>query len=48
MHAIGHYVQHVCSSNTFGGLVILNLIAFTTNALNGELLAQRPEYDRST
>jgi uncharacterized membrane protein YeiH len=44
MHAIGHYVQHVCSSNTFGGLVILTLIASTS--LNGELLARRPEYYR--
>jgi uncharacterized membrane protein YeiH len=46
VNAIVQYFQHLFSYITFGDFVILNLIAATTNALNGGLLAQRPDYYR--
>lgn len=46
MNAIVQYFQHLFSYITFGSFVIIDLIAATTNALNGGLLAQRPDYYR--
>jgi len=46
MNAIVQYVQHLFSCITIGDFLIINLIAATTNALNGGLLAQRPDYYR--
>lgn len=40
------YLAHLASYITFGDFVIIDLIAATTNALNGALLAQRPDYYR--
>ena len=40
------YLTHLFSYLTVGNFVIIDLIAATTNALNGALLAQRPDYYR--
>ena len=40
------YFTHLFSYLTPGNFVIIDLIAATTNALNGALLAQRPDYYR--
>jgi uncharacterized membrane protein YeiH len=40
------YIAYLASFITVGGFVIIDLIAATTNALNGALLAQRPDYYR--
>lgn len=37
-------VEHLASFLTFGNFLIIDLIAATTNAFNGGLLAQRPDY----
>ena len=39
-----HYLAYLASFITIGNFVIIDLIAATTNALNGALLAQRPDY----
>lgn len=41
---LGPYFANLFSYLTFGSFVIIDLIAATTNALNGALLAQRPDY----
>jgi uncharacterized membrane protein YeiH len=46
MDAIVQTFEHLFSYLTFGDFLIINLIAATTNALNGALLAQRPDYYR--
>src|SRR5215831_2723074 len=46
MDAIVQTFDHLFSYLTFGEFLIINLIAATTNALNGALLAQRPDYYR--
>ncbi len=38
------YLAYLASFITVGSFVIIDLIAATTNALNGALLAQRPDY----
>ena len=40
------YFAYLASFITVGSFVIIDLIAATTNALNGALLAQRPDYYR--
>jgi uncharacterized membrane protein YeiH len=40
------YLAYLASFLTVGNFVIIDLIAATTNALNGALLAQRPDYYR--
>lgn len=40
------YITYLFSFLTVGSFVIIDLIAATTNALNGALLAQRPDYYR--
>jgi uncharacterized membrane protein YeiH len=40
------YLAYLASFITVGSFVIIDLIAATTNALNGALLAQRPDYYR--
>ncbi len=40
------YLAYLVSFITVGSFVIIDLIAATTNALNGALLAQRPDYYR--
>ena len=40
------YITHLASFITVGSFVIIDLIAATTNALNGALLSQRPDYYR--
>lgn len=40
------YLTYLASFLTVGNFVIIDLIAATTNALNGALLAQRPDYYR--
>ena len=39
-----HLLAYLASFITVGSFVIIDLIAATTNALNGALLAQRPDY----
>ncbi len=39
-----HYFTYLASFLTVGNFVIIDLIAATTNALNGALLVQRPDY----
>jgi uncharacterized membrane protein YeiH len=39
-----NYITYLLSFLTVGNFVIIDLIAATTNALNGALLAQRPDY----
>jgi uncharacterized membrane protein YeiH len=39
-----HYLAYLFGFLTVGSFVIIDLIAATTNALNGALLAQRPDY----
>jgi uncharacterized membrane protein YeiH len=39
-----HEADFMASFLTFGNFVIIDLIAATTNAFNGALLAQRPDY----
>jgi uncharacterized membrane protein YeiH len=46
MSAITAYFAYLASFLTLGNFVIIDLIAATTNALNGALLAQRPDYYR--
>jgi uncharacterized membrane protein YeiH len=41
---LGHYLAYLASFITIGNFVIIDLIAAATNALNGALLAQRPDY----
>lgn len=41
------YWRHVFSYLQIGDFLIIDLIAATTNALNGALLAQRPDYYRT-
>ena len=41
-----NYFAYLASFITVGSFVIIDLIAATTNALNGALLAQRPDYYR--
>lgn len=40
------YIAYLVSFLSVGNFVIIDLIAATTNALNGALLAQRPDYYR--
>ena len=40
------YFAYLASFITVGSFVIIDMIAATTNALNGALLAQRPDYYR--
>src|SRR5512147_1994884 len=40
------WLAYLASFITVGSFVIIDLIAATTNALNGALLAQRPDYYR--
>jgi len=40
------YIAYLGSFLTVGSFVVIDLIAATTNALNGALLAQRPDYYR--
>ena len=40
------YFAYLVSFLSVGSFVIIDLIAATTNALNGALLAQRPDYYR--
>ena len=40
------WIAYWASFLTVGSFVIIDLIAATTNALNGALLAQRPDYYR--
>jgi uncharacterized membrane protein YeiH len=39
-----HYLTYLFGFLAVGNFVIIDLIAATTNALNGALLAQRPDY----
>lgn len=39
-----HYFTYLAGFLTVGNFVLIDLIAATTNALNGALLAQRPDY----
>jgi uncharacterized membrane protein YeiH len=41
---LSSYFAYMASFISVGGFVIIDLIAATTNALNGALLAQRPDY----
>ena len=41
---LSSYFAYLASFITVGSFVIIDLIAATTNALNGALLAQRPDY----
>ena len=41
------YLLYLAHFITVGNFVIIDLIALTTNALNGALLVQRPDYYRS-
>ena len=41
---LSSYFAYMASFFSVGGFVIIDLIAATTNALNGALLAQRPDY----
>jgi uncharacterized membrane protein YeiH len=41
-----HYFTYLAGFLTVGNFVIIDLFAATTNALNGALLAQRPDYYR--
>ena len=40
------YFAYLASFLVVGSFVLIDLIAATTNALNGALLAQRPDYYR--
>jgi uncharacterized membrane protein YeiH len=41
---VGSYLAYLASFLSVGSFVIIDLIAATTNALNGALLSQRPDY----
>ena len=43
---ISSYFAYLASFLVVGSFVFIDLIAATTNALNGALLAQRPDYYR--
>ena len=46
MDHLQSYLAYLASFLTVGNFVIIDLIAASTNALNGALLAQRPDYYR--
>jgi uncharacterized membrane protein YeiH len=46
MNVVVQYLQHLLQYLQPGNFVLIDLLAATTNALNGALLAQRPDYYR--